>query len=473
MIEKKSRKGSSMKTVRTIVIVAVLIVLVLLISFPIFLQFQRRASRKRLFDSVSLLQKAFVIAKFDEEKQRLDKVVDELIAAETLLREYRLDELDALSGRVMKAAEAVMEARKSAVLSGAHIAHVVGDIEYLEGGTRSTQAETNMKIRSGDVLTLRKGSGCEIIFIDGSTMTLRYPSVLVFNRIHEDKGALSLGVTMTLQRGGLRFSASKITDYNPSFSISAGTAEVLYTLNAAGEVARNRSILQTTVSCTEGNITVNAGSQQLQLKPQMQARLSDNSDAVEQFSLPPMPMADAPANFKSIDAGRTREVEFKWTSVYNAAGYYFELADNTVFANPMVVRKGYSGTTLALPVPASGTYYWQVAALNEANERGRFSSIREFKVVEDRDAQVLVDQVPPPLSLEQVRVFGTTAIVQGKTESGAMVTVNNKVIEVKADGSFSAIITLYQSGRNKIEVIARDSADNETVEERWVSIKIY
>ncbi len=462
-----------MKTVRTIVIAAVLIVLIVLISFPAFLQFQRRGSRKRLFDSVSLLQKAFVIAKFDDEKKKLEQVVTELAEAELMLREYRLDELDALSDRVKEAANAVMEARKSAVLSGAHIAQVVGDIEYLEGGTRSTQAETNMKIRSGDVLTLRKGSGCEIIFIDGSTMTLRYPAVLVFNRIQEDKGARSLSVDMTLQRGGMQFSASKITDYNPSFTVGAGTAQVKYSLNAAGEVVRNRSILQTTVSCQEGHLLVRKGDQELSLKPQMQVRLADNTADVQEFSLPPLPMAESPANFKTLDAGTLQNVEFKWTRVYNAAGYYFELADNTVFANPLVVRKGYSGTTLSLPIPESGTYYWHVAALNEANERGRFSSIREFKVVEDRGTQVLVDQIPPPLSLEPVRVFGTTAIVQGKTEAGALVTVNNKVVEVKNDGSFSAIITLYQSGRNRIEVISRDAADNETVEERWVSIKIY
>ena len=162
-----------MKTVRTIIIVVVLLVLVILLSFPAYLQVKQRTSRKQLFESVSLLQKAFVIAKFDEEKQQLERVVEELGEAEAMLREYRLDELDALSQRVLEAATSVMEARKSAVLSGAHIAQVVGEIEYLEGGTRSTQAETNMKIRSGDVLTLRKGSGCEVIFIDGSTMTHR------------------------------------------------------------------------------------------------------------------------------------------------------------------------------------------------------------------------------------------------------------------------------------------------------------
>ena len=84
-----------------------------------------------------------------------------------------------------------------------------------------------------------------------------------------------------------------------------------------------------------------------------------------------------------------------------------------------------------------------------------------------------MDQTPPPLTLEPVRIFGTTAIVRGKTEPNARVTVNNQLVEVNEGGSFSAIITLYQSGKNRIEVISRDASDNETIMEKWVFIKIY
>ncbi len=462
-----------MKTARRFIIAVVLILFVVLITYPIYLHVQLRSSRKKLFDAVSLLQKAFVIAKFDDEKENLNRVLDELKQAETLMREYRLDELDALSARVLEASNAVMEARKSAVLSGAHIAQVVGDIVYVEGGTRSIRAETNMKIRSGDVLTLEKGSGCEVIFIDGSTVALQYPSAVVFKLIQEDKTRSQLDVQMDLKRGGLHFSASKITDYNPRFHVQAGPILVEYSLNASGEVVRNASMLHTTISCHEGVITVKIGENEHILRPQQQIRVDDNTMAVEKFSLPPMPMAESPANFKTIDRAEIHQIQFQWTSVYNAAGYHFELADNTVFANPIVVRKGYSGTTLSLPAPDKGVYYWHVAALNEANERGRFSDIREFKIVEGRGTEMLVDQIPPPLTLDPIRVFGTTAIVQGKTEPGALVTVNNQVVEVEDDGSFSAIITLYQAGKNRVEIIARDASDNETVAEKWVFIKIY
>lgn len=462
-----------MKTARRFIIAVVLILFIVLTSYPIYLHVQLRSSRKKLFDAVSLLQKAFVIAKFDDEKESLDRVLEELKQAETFMREYRLDELDALSARVLSASNAVMETRKSAVLSGAHIAQVVGDIVYVEGGTRSIRAETNMKIRSGDVLTLEKGSGCEVIFIDGSTLALQYPSAVVFKMIKEEKSANQLDVQIDLKRGGLHFSASKITDYDPSFEIEAGPIHVFYSLNASGEVIRNASMLHTTISCHEGSITIRIGETERLLKPQQQIRIDDNTMALSEFSLPPMPMSESPANFKTIDRAEKQQVQFRWTSVYSAAGYHFELADNTVFANPIVVRKGYSGTTLSLPAPEKGVYYWHVAALNEANERGRFSDIREFKIVEGRGSEMLVDQIPPPLTLDPVRVFGTTAIVQGKTESGAMVTVNNQVVEVKPDGSFSAIITLYQAGKNRVEIISRDASDNETVEERWVFIKIY
>lgn len=51
--------------------------------------------------------------------------------------------------------------------------------------------------------------------------------------------------------------------------------------------------------------------------------------------------------------------------------------------------------------------------------------------------------------------------VTGKTLSTAIVSVNNDLITVKSDGTFSAKVTLQQ-GSNLIEVVASDVGGNET-----------
>ncbi len=462
-----------MKVIKNSALVLILIILVSIVAYPIYLHVMRQHSEKKLFDSLVLLQKAFVIARLDEEKAKLNKALDHVDELKEYLDNYEFEKLDRLTGEIFEAANSVMEARKSAVMSGAHIAQLVGDVDYLEGGTRVVQIESSMKIRSGDVLTMKKGAGCEIIFIDGSTVTLRYPASLIFTRIEEDKITHSLNVSMRLKNGGVSFTASKITDYQPKFELLIGKARIFYSLNAMGRARLDSSVLTITVACLEGNLLVQGGERDRKLGPQQVLRFSQHTMAEKTYLLPPMPLAEEPPNFKTIETAGKGKTQFRWSKVYNAAGYTFELADNTVFADCLERRNGYSGTSLTLPLPVKGTYFWRVAALNEANEQGRFSDIREFKVVGIRQHELLVDQTPPPLTLEPVRIFGTTAIVRGKTESHARVTVNNQLVEVREDGSFSAIITLYQAGKNRIEVISRDASDNETIMEKWVFIKIY
>ncbi|MCK5878534.1 MAG: hypothetical protein KAH24_02065 [Holophagae bacterium] len=462
-----------MKLIKTSALVLIILVIVSMITYPVYLHVMRQRSEKKLFNSLALLQKAFVIARLDEEKEKLNNALDQLDTLKEHLDNYEFKKMDKLSGEMYKTANDIMEARKSAVMSGAHIAQLVGQVDYLEGGTRVVQVESNMKIRSGDVLTMKKGAGGEIIFIDGSTVTLRYPAKLIFNQIEEDKVTHSLNVSMELKNGGISFTASKIKDYEPKFELVIGKARILYTLNAKGRAGLDSSVLTTTIACLEGNLLVQGGDRDRKLGPQQVLRFSQHTMAEKTYLLPPMPLAEEPPNFKTIETVEKGNIQFRWSKVYNAAGYTFELADNTVFANCLERRNGYSGTSLSLPIPAKGTYFWRVSALNEANEQGRFSDIREFKVVGIRQHELLVDQTPPALTLERIRIFGTTAIVRGKTEPNARVTVNNQLVEVKEEGSFSAIITLYQSGKNRIEVISRDASDNETIVEKWVFIRIY
>ncbi|NOZ13262.1 MAG: hypothetical protein GXO69_06390 [Acidobacteria bacterium] len=461
-----------MKVIKISVLVLILLLLISIVAYPVYLHVMQRQSNKRVFESLSLLQKAFVVAKLDEEKSKLNKALDKTKELRKYMDHYDFKKTDQLSTEIYKVANAVMQAKKSAVMSGAHIAQLVGEVNYLEGGTRVVQVESNMKIRSGDVLTMKKGAGVEIIFIDGSTITLRYPASLVFTKIEENKISHSLNVSMELKNGEVSFTASKITDYQPKFELAVGKIHVLYSLNAMGRASLNASLLTTTVACLEGSLLVQGGERDRKLGPQQILRVS-NTMMETVYSLPPMPLAEEPANYKTIETSGKGKIQFRWSKVYNAAGYVFELADNTVFANCLARRNGYSGTSLTLPLPGKGTYYWRVAALNEASERGHFSDIREFKVVGTRQHELLVDQTPPPLTLEPIRIFGTTAIVRGRTEAHARVTVNNQLVIAKDDGSFSAIITLYQSGKNRIKVIARDASDNETMLEKWVFIKIY
>ena len=112
--------------------VIILLVLVSMIAYPVYVHVMRKQSEKKLFESLALLQKAFVVARLDEEKAKLNKALDHLDALKEDLDNYEFAKLDKLSGEVFDAANSIMEARKSAVMSGAHIAQLVGQVDYLD-----------------------------------------------------------------------------------------------------------------------------------------------------------------------------------------------------------------------------------------------------------------------------------------------------------------------------------------------------
>jgi hypothetical protein len=77
------------------------------------------------------------------------------------------------------------------------------------------------------------------------------------------------------------------------------------------------------------------------------------------------------------------------------------------------------------------------------------------------DLAFTVDSIAPPLALIQREAASGRIGYSGKTEPGAIVTVNGQGVSVGADGAFSGEIVLPVGGA--LTAIARDAAGNQTV----------
>lgn len=62
--------------------------------------------------------------------------------------------------------------------------------------------------------------------------------------------------------------------------------------------------------------------------------------------------------------------------------------------------------------------------------------------------------------LDETTVYMADLVVKGETEPDAVVSVNEAVVDVDAEGKFSATVTL-EEGPNLIEVLASDFEGNE------------
>ena len=78
---------------------------------------------------------------------------------------------------------------------------------------------------------------------------------------------------------------------------------------------------------------------------------------------------------------------------------------------------------------------------------------------------------PPELSVLPPQQMGNLFLIFGKTESGALVTVNAEPADVAADGSFKKTITIERDGYAMLVIKAVDASGNETIRRMRVFVE--
>ena len=282
-----------------------------------------------------------------------------------------------------------------------------------------------------------------------------------------------LEITVKLLKGKVSVETLGLSDFNQDFSINVKGTVVKFKGNTSAEIELRNAGKGIAVFCYDGNVRVmvNGGDKIFDLPTRLMCRINVDTEAVAKYKIPPAPRPEEPISLSTIDRNSRTNIVFKWAPVFNVAGYYFQLAKDNMFADVIVDKFGYSGTTLILPVLGEGKYFWRVAAINNVNERGQFSETITFTVISGKTNN-FIDNTPPEVDIEKVNVFGSVVIVSGKTEPGVTLIINNHLVEVGKDGKFSYIQKMYQKGKNAINIIARDAAGNETKITKYAIITV-
>lgn len=124
-----------------------------------------------------------------------------------------------------------------------------------------------------------------------------------------------------------------------------------------------------------------------------------------------------------------------------------------------------NGSVLATAVPDAAGRFAQQLVLRDGENSIVLTLLDGDKVIATTSATSVLDTAPPQLTvvrpLPGAQIEGENVVVEGKTEAGARVTVNGRVVVAAPDGSFSESFTAV-SGPLAIEIVTRDQAGNET-----------
>jgi hypothetical protein len=77
--------------------------------------------------------------------------------------------------------------------------------------------------------------------------------------------------------------------------------------------------------------------------------------------------------------------------------------------------------------------------------------------------QVVAGALPPRLVVSPPQQMGNLFLIFGKTDPGAIVTVNAEPADVDSDGTFKKTISIDREGYATLVIKAVDAAGNETV----------
>lgn len=177
-------------------------------------------------------------------------------------------------------------------------------------------------------------------------------------------------------------------------------------------------------------------------------------------ALIPPPIAESPKDQQivRVDDPIHHPMSFEWKGGGTSATR-FQISAKPLFSSLLAPDQSVQGGQITLDGLPAGTYYWRLRA--QGDEKKTFWSpiyrLRLLQIVQRppivRNLKLTVDATP----------IGDGVILQGTTDPGVSVSVNDLEIPVNTDGSFSKIILFGDVGGHSIVVRAFDSEGNEQV----------
>jgi len=335
---------------------------------------------------------------------------------------------------------------------------VEGDVSLQRAG-RSTfePARQRDALFDGDFVKAGKTGSAEIMFYDGTLYTIRPGSLF---ECRKPVSSESSGSQIKMVSGAVNVYTSSS---NSTVSTDVATAAIGRDSRVSVDVAPGE---KTEVTSFRGRTTVSTAKESVTLEGRERvAAAAQTGTFSPKIALPDTPQPALPADNRIYDLKTGDQVELKWSKVPDAARYRLQISRSRLFVpdSTEVDLDDRVQTTARVKVSKEGSYFWRVAAIDNGGLTSDWSPVRRFKMMTEPIKAGTGDSTPPDLTVYAPQQMGNLFLVYGKTEPGAVVTVNAEPADVEADGSFKKTITIERDGASVLVVKSVDASGNETV----------
>jgi len=361
--------------------------------------------------------------------------------------------------------------------AGTHQLRGVGEFFSLEGRVQLQRAgssewdnaQQRMPVFNGDFIRTGRDGSAEILFTDGSLYRIAPNSLLEIQHKTESDNT---GGTVKMQVGRIHVmtsgSTSKVTTDTTETEIASDSRVAVNVDEGDGGATR--------VATFDGGARVlAAGGEEILLAGRQQVETSSEGILSSMHEIPDPPLLLAPQNNMSVDIKKEKVITLEWRGRAEDQAVHLQVSRSRRFVpDAMEVESAeIRGDSARLKVVAPGTYFWRAALVSENGVESEWSQIRRMRVFSSLQRAILADRTAPQLTLLPTQQLGAMFIIQGQTEAGAAVTVNDEHVITDADGHFRKTIEIPREGWNNIEVVATDPAGNETKRRERVFVEVY
>jgi len=414
-------------------------------------------ARSEIASAESLLSRVSPSSSSSRPGSNAAQAKDLLTGAQEAFGNKKYDEAFRLAVESESFSRRAMGSSGSEEAGDASFIFVEGDVSLQTAG-RSTfePAHQRETLFEGDFIKTGRAGSAEIMFSDGTLYTVRPGSLFEVRRPRSSEAG---GSQVKMVSGAINiYTASS----NSTVATDAATAAIEKDSRVSLDVEAGE---KTQVTTFRGRATVSTGKETVVLaeREKISAAVASGTISAKE-NIPESPQPMLPADNRIYDLKTGDEIDLRWSPVKNAQRYRIQISRSRLFVPDAtdVDLDNRVENSVRVKVSREGSYFWRVAAIDSNGNPSDWSLVRRFRMLTEPPRMGLGGP-PPKLAISQPQQMGNLFLIFGKTDPGAIVTVNAEAADVEPDGSFKKTITIDHEGYSTLVIKAVDASGNETV----------
>ena len=350
----------------------------------------------------------------------------------------------------------------------AHITALDGTVKVRKANSNTwVNADYRIPLEKGDVVQTGSEGIAKIVFNDGTNYTVKQDSLIVIEE-NSANDQQQTNVAVAVSTGTVDLSTATYVQGSKSQVIVAGATASLAPESAA-MVHNDPKSDQHEILVKKGGGEVQRNGETVRLSDWEKVTFSKGSEKMAKAKETGPPSLVSPANMAPIftsGGSKTKDVEFAWTAMANAAGYHLRISRNPYFSSTIVDRN-VTTTDVWVTGLGEGAYYWMVQSVDSEGRQSAEGDKNRFTIVSKGNQETAID-----LELEPLIQHGHVIEVAGRTAVGARVMVNGREVPmVTTDGSFHYFTPPLPPGESVITVTAQTSTGGVNTKQQKVVIQ--